>query len=384
MDFTIKKGVVLRELNLVQGVVERRSTIPILSNLLLEATREHLSITATDLDVSIRCHCEANVRKPGSLTVSAKKLFDIVRLLPEADVVFKGMEGESLSVVCEKSNFKLVGLPKDNFPTIPALPWLDPHKKDAEFLKADLPGGALRKMINRTIFAITQEESRYTLNGALLILRPDSVSLITTDGHRLAFISKNLPLESVTTEIRALIPKKTLVELLRLTNDDSTVTFSKDENHLFFAMKDHVLVSRVLAGQFPNYEMVIPKDNTHVVVINKDGIEHAIRRADVLADEHSHAVRWLLSKDHVEINASSSDAGEAHETVPLGSDDRTDTYTGEPLELGFNAQYLLDFLAAVGEERLSFWFKDGETQVLFEPASGKEFQYKYVVMPMRL
>jgi len=385
MDFTIKKGTILRELNLVQGVVERRHTIPILSNLLLEATRTGLSITATDMDVSIRCHCEAMVRKAGSLTVSAKKLFDIVRLLPETDISFKLADGESLAVTCEKSNFKLVGLPKDNFPAIPVPPWLDPQNEEAAGRRVDLPGGTLRKMIHRTIFAITQEESRYTLNGALLILRPDGLSVVTTDGHRLALISKPATFEAIPTEVRALIPRKTLVELLKLASDEeATISFGRDENHLFFAIRDHLLVSRVLAGQFPNYEMVLPKDNQNMVLIDRVALEHALRRADVMADEHSRAIRWVIHPDHLEVKAISSDTGEAHETLSLPSTEDAAAYQGDPVEMGFNAQYLLDYLAAVGEDHLALWFRDAETQILLVPATPGDLEYKYVVMPMRL
>ncbi|MBI1748742.1 MAG: DNA polymerase III subunit beta [Acidobacteria bacterium] len=417
MEFTVKKDVMVRELNLVQGVVERRHTIPILSNLLLDASEDRLSITATDMDVSLCCKCVASVRRPGALTVSAKKLFDAVRLLPDADIHMKMTDGESLSVTCQKAHFRMVGLPKDNFPSIPELPWLNvskpdqsstatnvsgaESKKDSPSLKVDLPSGVLRQMISRTIFAITQEESRYTLSGALLLLRPDSMTMVTTDGHRLAFVSKNANLAGATMEIRALIPKKTLIELLKLTDfltfkkessgesgekkeNESEIAFGKDENHLYFAMKDHILVARVLAGQFPNYELVIPQGNPFHLILRKEEMEHAIRRADVMADDISHEILWRVDNDRLEISASSSDLGEAHEIVTPALPDDGSAYKGTPLAFGFNAQYLLEYLAAVGDEAVAFWFKDGEKQVLFEPQTKKDFLYKYVVMPRRM
>lgn len=378
MEFKIKKSDVLRELNLVQGVVEKKGTIPILSNLLIEASKENLSITATDLEVSIICHCTAEISRTGSLTVSAKKLFDIVRLLPESEISFKLAENEWLVITCEKSLFKLVGLPKDNFPLIPASPWTKPNLKDSRII---LPGSVFRKIINRTIFATSQEESRYALSGALMILKPHSISMVTTDGHRLALITKELEVEGVKDEVRVLIPKKTLSELLKLVTDDLFI-FGSDENHLFFDFGSRSLVSRLLTGQFPNYEAVIPKNNDKEVILDKDQIESAIRRAEIMADERSHAIKFILSQGQVEVTSSSSDLGEAKEVVAISPE--ASGYDGAAVKIGFNAQYLLDFLGAANDKAIAFAFKNGEAQVLFKPATEQEWDYQYVVMPMRL
>lgn len=385
MKLTVKKGDILRELNLVQGVVERRSTIPILSNLLLETAGNRVQITATDLDVSLQCSCSATVAEEGALAVPAKKLFDIVRLLPESEIEFSLAQSEWMTVTCAKSTFKLAGLPKDNFPAVPALPWAQPAGKKDTTLRATLPGSVLRKMINRTIFAITQDESRYTLSGALAVFKPGSISMVTTDGHRLALVLKTIDIEGINEELRILIPKKTLSELLKLITDELLIGFGKDENHLFFQVGPRTLVSRILAGQFPNYEMVIPKENDKAVAFNTVQLGDAIRRVDVLADERSHAIKLVLSKDLIEITASSSDSGEAREVVSLSSaaESEAPSYKGERLEIGFNAQYLLDFLAAANSESVLFGFRDNETQVLLRPV-GDDYDYQYVIMPMRL
>lgn len=368
MDFVVKKNDLLKELQYVQGVVEKKNTVPILSNLLLETTGNSLIITATDLDVSIRCACPAAVKVSGSLTISARKLFDIVRLLPESDVHFKSTERDWIQITCERSKFKVAGLGKENFPDIPSVNGKSIH----------LPAPILRYMIGRSIFAITQEESRYSLNGALMIITPGNLTLVTTDGHRLALITRNVEVSGLAGEIRVLIPKKTLVELSKLAGEDfPTVQFGHTENHLFFEIGKRLLVSRVLVGQFPNYEMVIPKDNHRKVTLNTTEFADALRRAAIMADEQSRAVRLSVKEGQVDISASYADVGEAREVLSVN-------YKGEPLDIGFNAQYLLDFLSGLESDEVVFELRDEETQGLLQPKAGEEYSYNYVVMPMKL
>lgn len=368
MDFVVNKSELLRELQYVQGVVERKSTVPILSNLLLEISENGLAITATDLDVTLQCNCPAEVKESGSVTVSARKLFDIARLLPEAEVHFKASSNEWVSVRCERSRFKVAGLSKENFPEIP------PFEGDP----VTLPAGPLRYMINRAIFAITQEESRYTLNGALMMITPKHIRLVTTDGHRLVLITKPEEVAGVDSEIRVLVPKKTLAELAKLASDDIlTVDFSHTENHLFFRVGERLLVSRILTGQFPNYEMVIPKENDRKVTVSTLDFSDALRRVAIMADEQSRAVRFAISPDQIDISSASSDYGEAKETVPAG-------YSGEAFEIGFNAQYLLEFLAGLDSETIAIEHRDRETQGLLRPEDAEGYEYSYVVMPMKL
>lgn len=368
MDITIKKESLLRELQYVQGVVERKTTVPILSNLLLETAGNSLVITATDLDVTLQCGCRANIKVSGAATVSARKLFDIVRLLPDSEIHFKAATPDWINLTCERSRFKVAGLSKENFPDIPSV----------EGKTVTLPSSPLRYMITRSIYAITQEESRYTLNGALLIVNPGTITLVTTDGHRLVLISHNCEVSGIEGEIRVLVPKKTLVELSKLTADSVLgVEFGNSENHLFFKVGERILVSRILTGQFPNYEMVIPRENHREMVVDTLQFGDSLRRAAVMADEQSRAVRFNIQENQLEISSASSDYGEAKETLAV-------KYSSEPMEIGFNAQYLLDFVqnAECGEVVLSL--RDKETQGLMKPQGLEDYEYYYVVMPMKI
>lgn len=368
MDFVVKKSQLFKELQYVQGVVERKATVPILSNLLLELSGNSLAVTATDLDVTVRCSSAATVKVSGSAAVSAHKLFDIVRLLPEAEIHFKSGSGNWIHINCERSRFKVASLSRDDFPDIPTL--------DGPTLS--LPAPALRYMINRSIFAITQEESRYTLNGALMVIQPERMMLVTTDGHRLVLITHVLEMPDLEEEVRVLVPKKTLVELSKITAEDLlAVEFGRTENHLFFQAGDRLLVSRVLTGQFPNYEMVIPKGNDRQVLINTLDFADALRRVAIMADDQSHAVRFSINDSQIDISSASTDYGEARENLAA-------VYDGEPMEIGFNAVYLLDFLNAVDTEQVRLELKDQETQGLLRPEVLEEYDYSYVVMPMKL
>jgi DNA polymerase-3 subunit beta len=368
MKFTVTRNSLLNELNLVQGVIEKKSTIPILSNILLEARGERLDIVATDLDVTIRCGCAATVATEGTTTISARRLFDIVRLLPEgADIDFSLLENDWVELNSGNSEYKIVALPKENFPSIP----------EAAPASAQLSGILLKSMIQRTMFAITQEESRYSLNGALLALLPGEIRMVATDGHRLAMVSKSMDMPGVDVEVRALIPRKTLVEIQKLIGDqDVMLEFGRDENHLFFTVGGKQLVSRIMAGQFPNYELVIPRDNDRHVVASAKNLGDGIRRAAIMSDEKLKAIRLSFKTGTLELTASSTEAGEAREIVPV-------EYEGESLDIGFNPQYLLEFIAACGAENVSVSLKDSETQGMLRPVGAEDLDYRYVVMPMK-
>ncbi len=368
MLFNVKRSALLGELNLVQGVIEKKSTIPILSNILLEARGEHVDITATDLDVSICCGCGAGIGEEGSMTVSARRLFDIVRLLPEdADIRCAQLENDWMEVRSGSAEFKVVGLPRENFPSIPEF-----HGS-----LVSIPGTLLKGMIQRVLFSITQEESRYSLNGALLVLAPQEMRMVATDGHRLSLVAKAGQFEGVEEEVRALVPRKTLLEILKLIGDQELlVGFARDENHLFFSVGNRRLVSRVLAGQFPNYEMVIPRDNDKSVTASTKVLLEAIRRAAVMSDEKLKAVRFSATPGSLELSASSADAGEAREVVAVD-------YDGARVDIGFNPQYLLDFLGVCGSETVVMALRDGDTQGMMTPAAGSDIDYQYIVMPMK-
>ena len=371
MEITVSKSELLQELTATQGVVERKTTIPILSNYLFEAAGDRLAITATDLDLSLRTSCNAKVKKEGSCTIPARKLHDYVKLLPDADITIKLLENHWVSIRCGRSNTKMVGMAKSNFPTLPVFPAAG---------VVTIPAPALRGLIARTSFAISNEESRYTLNGGLMLLKPESITMVATDGHRLAHCERSTErFEGVSGELKTLVPKKAMDELKSLldSSDTETVEFAKDESTLFFRVGSRLLTSRQLTGQFPNFEAVLPKDNTKVVPLNAEELNAAILRVAQFADERSRAVRLRLEKGEVKISASSTEAGESEDSVEA-------PYTGDPLTIGFNAAYLIDFLKAAGSSEVRLELKDPQSAGQFRPAEGDDYKYRYIVMPMRI
>jgi len=371
MEITVGKLELLRELTATQGVVERKTTIPILSNYLLEASGDKLSLTATDLDLSLRTVCGAKVKKEGACTIPARKLHDYVKLLPDADITIKLLENHWISIRCGRSNTKMVGMARSNFPSLPAFPTAGVVK---------IPAQVLRSMIAKTGFAIASEESRYTLNGALMVLKPESITMVATDGHRLSHIERSgEKFEGVSGEMKTLIPKKAMDELKSLldSTDAESVDFAKDEATLFFRIGPRLLTSRQLTGQFPNFEAVLPKDNTKGVTIPAEDLTAAISRVAQFADERSRAVRLRLEKGELKLSASSSETGESEDSI------ETD-YNGEVLAIGFNAQYLLDFLKAAGAGDVKLELKDSQSAGQLRPAEGEDYKYRYIVMPMRI
>jgi DNA polymerase-3 subunit beta len=370
MEFSVKKFDLLDELSLTQGVVERKTTIPILSNLLCEAKGNRLTITATDLELSIRTSCEAKVKKEGAGTIPAKKLLELVRLLPDEEIRFKLLENHWVQITCDRKSYKMVGMSKDNFPALPEFP----------HALVKIPAKLLAAVIAKTTFAISLEESRYTLNGALLVVKPASLTMVATDGHRLAMVETDHKFDGLSTETRVLVPKKAMNEVQRLaaeSGDDAVVEFAQDESHLFFQFGGRLLTCRKLTGQFPNYEAVLPRDVNKTVTIERSELQDALRRVSQLADQRSHAVKFMLAKEGLEISASSPEYGEAKEAIEK-------EYKGEPIAIGFNAQYLLDFLAAAADGPISFELKDEQSAGQLRPLSDESSRYRYVVMPMRI
>jgi DNA polymerase-3 subunit beta len=370
MEFSISKNALQKELGFVQGVVEKKNTIPVLSNILIESVGEStLRITGTDLDVTIRCETEADIKTPGSICVQARKLFDIARLLPDATVNFQKEENDWVTVKCQNFRSKIPGIPRENFPEVPSF-------KSAPM---KLPAEVFKSFVDKTIFAITQEESRYTLSGAKFILDKSGAKMVTTDGHRLAYVErrdlgKNAPKET----LDALIPRKTLAELTKLTASfEDEISLGSDENHIYFEVGPRLLISRRLSGQFPNYEMVMPKSNDKSVKFDSAQLNQAIRRVALMADDRSHAVRFHLAPRQLQISSQNAEEGDASEVVAT-------EYDGEVTEIGFNAQYLQDFLNVIGEGEVNFEFKDGNSQAQLRPAENGDYEYKYVVMPMRI
>jgi DNA polymerase-3 subunit beta len=381
MEITVSRQDLLRELSATQSVVERKTTIPILSNFLLEAGQgegdanrvDRLTITATDLDQSIRTSCVAKVKKPGACTIPARKLFDYVKLLPDGDISIKLMENHWVQIRSGRSNTKMVGMARANFPQVPEFP---------ETGLTQLSAASIKGMISKTIFAISNEESRYTLNGALLILKAESLSMVATDGHRLAHIEKTgETLENISGEKKTLIPRKALAELQSLLadNDGESLDFFDDEHTLFFRLGHRVLTTRKLTGQFPNYEAVLPRDNNKFVVVRSEELMGSIQRVAQFADERSGAIKIRLEQNEMKISSSSTESGESEDTIET-------PYSFDPIVVGFNSTYLIDFLRAVGsngEVRLEF--KDAQSAGQMRPEDpADDFKYRYVIMPMRI
>jgi DNA polymerase-3 subunit beta len=371
MEITLSHAELLRELTATQGVVERKTTIPILSNFLFEAADGRLTITATDLDLSLRTSCAATVKKEGSCTIPARKLYDYVKLLPDGQVTIRQMENHWVQIRAGRSNTKMVGMARANFPALPAFPAGSSTK---------LPVTILRNLIAKTIFAISNEESRYTLNGALMVIKAESIAMVATDGHRLAHIEAKADFPGVNGELKTLVPRKAMNELRSLLDqtDQDSIEFAKDDSTLFFRIGERLLTSRQLTGQFPNYEAVLPRDNNKAVVIACADLMGAIQRVAQFADERSGAIRMKLEKDELRISSSSTEAGESEDTIET-------PYKSDPLMIGFNSQYLIDFLKVTNSGEVRLEFKDQQSAGQMRPEStGDDYKYRYIIMPMRI
>jgi DNA polymerase-3 subunit beta len=369
MEILVRRNDLVKELQLVQGIVERKNSIPILSNVLAEARTGELRISATDLDVSLRCGCAAQVVEEGAVTLGAKKLYEIVRSLPESDVSVK-VEGDAWArIKCERVEIKMAGLPGEDFPSLP----------EARPGKAvDIPVAVLRALIQRTAFAITAEDARYYLAGALLVLDKDAAAMVATDGHRLAWAQRKAALKVAETT-RVLVPRKAITELARLVEEmggEDVVSFQQGDGHLIFAAGGRTLASKMVEAQFPAYEKVVGVTGDKKVAVGRELLQSAIRRVSLLSSERGRAVKMSLDEGRLEVSASSPEFGEARESLPL-------EYAGDAVEIGFNAQYLLEFLAVVGTDEVALEVKDAESQGLLCPVGEDGGDYRYVVMPMR-
>ena len=408
MEFSIKQSVLKEELGFIQGVVERKSTIPVLSNILIESLGEgSIRIVGTDLDVTIRCDAAADIKSPGAMCIQARKLFDIVRNLGEGDVHFKKEDNEWVRLTAGRAKFRLAGVSRETFPEIPMFKSA-PLKLSAE---------VFNYFIQNTAFAITNEQSRFTLSGAKFMLADGKARMVTTDGHRLAFIEKTVE-GTGDAKIDTLVPKKALLELVKLSRGfDGDISFGEDQNHIYFETEGRLLITRKLTGNFPNYEMVMPKDNDREVTFDLADMKSAVRRISLMADERARSIRMLVREGEVELTAQSSEEGEGSEAVPAD-------YKGEEMLLGFNWQYLQEFLNNVGAietasadrseppasaggegddaasttgttaaarardtagpTRIKFEFKDANAATQMSIAGDTAYDYKYIVMPLRI
>lgn len=372
MEFIVNKADLVRELGLSQGVVEKKSTIPILSNVLIEADGDRLSLTATDLELGIRCGCAGKVKKSGAGTIPAKKLLDYVRLLPDGEISVKFADNQWASITAGRSKTRIAGMSRESYPELPEMPQV----------LAELPVKLLGAMISRTIFAISAEESRFTLNGALLLVKANGLTMVSTDSHRLALVEAPMKIEGFAPDqsYRALLPRKAMSELARLASEaaeDAKLLFAGDENHLFFQVGERLLLSRKLTGNFPDFERVLPKEHPHTITLGRDELKSSLERVMQFADERSRAIKVGAYRGEMKLHSSLSETGESEETL-------TASYEGPNVEIGFNAAYMLDFLRAGSEDNVQFLFKDSASAGELRPVSDGTLNYRYIVMPMRI
>ena len=373
MELTVAKADLQKELQLCQGVVEKRSTIPILSNVLLKADDGRLQIAATDLDVTILSSCPATITTPGGVTIEAKRLFDIIRSLPDDDVHITMQENNSLLVESGTAKFRLLGLPAEDYPTLPTVNAAETYT---------IPLDELKTMVGKVIFAITHEETRFQLNGALLKVQPQKMEMVATDGHRMALITfpQGGTGKKKGADLTILIPRKALHEIQRLeAGEDGTVRFGTSENHLFFEAGERRLLARMIDVNFPNYMEVISRDNDRKVMVDRERLLSTIRRISLVANERTRAVRFDFSPGKLTVSSTNPELGDARETVPID-------YAGNPFFVGLNAAYVTDFLSAVDTPSVALDLKDENSQCIGRPATNEElpYDYLYVVMPMRL
>lgn len=371
MKLKIKKEEILKGLQRIQGVVEKKNTMPILSNMLLTADSSGVEIVATDLEIGLRGRYAGEVEKPGSVTVSAKKMYEIVRELPAEDIQITVEDGSWVKVISGQSQFKLVALPKDEYPSLPDV---------AEEGMIAIDGETLREMIKKTLYSVGENDARYVLNGLFVHMTQAknglNIRMVGTDGHRLSMIDRVI--DAKHREESMIIPKKAMMELRRLLEEDSSkaelrLGFSK--NHALFKRDGLIMVSKLIDGNYPNYIQVVPAKSTKQVAVSKDQFAHAVKRVSILSKEKTNAVKMQLDKNALVLSTNNPEVGEASEELAVD-------YKGESITIGFNSRYLMDALGAMDRESISLELNDSLSPCLITE-EGDEL-YKCVVMPMRV
>jgi len=371
MKLKIKKEEILKGLQRIQGVVEKKNTMPILSNMLLTAEGHSLEIVATDLEIGLRGRYMAEVDKAGAVTVSAKKMFEIVRELPLEDIQIKVEDNNWVKIVSGNSQFKLVGLPKDEYPALPDV---------AEEGMIVIEGDILRDMIKKTLYAVGENDARYVLNGLFVHMTQTkgglNIRMVGTDGHRLSMIDRVI--DAKHKEESIIIPKKAMMELRHLLEEDTPkaelrLGFSK--NHALFKRDGLVMVSKLIDGNYPNYMQVVPTKSTKKVTVAKEEFSHAVKRVSILSKEKTNAVKLQLEKGILVLSTNNPDVGEASEELAVD-------YRGEGIAIGFNSRYLMDVLSAMDRQTITLELNDALSPCLISEEGDEH--YKCVVMPMRV
>ncbi|GJL62820.1 MAG: DNA polymerase III subunit beta [Nitrospirales bacterium] len=375
MKVRIQRQDLLTALQRVQGVVEKRNTMPILANILLEAKSEGLDILATDLELAMRGLYKATVDEPGSVTFSARKLFEILKEIREQEIQLHVADNSWVTIKAGRSEFRVVGLPSQDYPSLPAI------ERDGLI---PLPAAGLLELIRRTIFAVGDNDTRYVLNGVLVSImsgnaKTATLRLVGTDGHRLAMAEEEVVIDQAqlpAPETKVIIPKKAAIEIRRLLEEDDNeplIGFTK--NMVIFRKSGLVLTSRVMEGAYPNYQQVMPKESPQKIKISKDEFEGAIRRVSLLSKDKSYAIKLSFTQDRIHLSSSNPDLGEANEEISA-------EHQGEDFSTGFNARYLLDVLGAIEGESLTLQMETPLSPCLIQEFGNPKF--KAVVMPVKV
>ena len=368
MRFTIAREKLQEGLTAVAASNTAKTTLPGLANNLVETTHRGIRLSGTDLDIAVSTEVAADVESQGAITIPAKKLAEIARELPPSPVKIAAAGEQRVTLECGRSRFKLLGLPRDEFPTFPSVRFNESWK---------VRSGDLQKLISHTAFAVSTEESRPILNGVLWELRPELMRMVATNGHRLA--KMELPITStVAANNDLIVPPKALDQIRRLFPAEEELEIARGDNHLGFRSPFTSVFTRLIEGPYPNYEQVIPKDNDRVAIADKQALAGALKRMSVIASDQTHRIRMSFNAGMVKFSVQTPDLGEAQDELPL-------RYTGDPLDIGFNATYLLEILRYLPTEEVKLTFKAPERASTIEPEGWNDpAKYLCLVMPLRL
>lgn len=368
MRFTISREKLQEGLAAVTPAVPGKTTLPVLANILLETTDKGLRIAGTDLDIAVSTEVSAEIEQPGAVTVPAKKLSEIARELPPASVKINSAGEQRITLDCGRSHFRLLGLPRDDFPSFPTVKFDEKWK---------IRSGDLQKLIAHTAFAVSTEESRPILNGVLWELRAEQMRMVATNGHRLA--KMEVPVRSGGESSEDMImPPKALEQVRRLFPADEELEVGRGENHIGFRSPFTSVYTRLIEGPYPNYDQVIPRDNDRTAVIDRVAFTGALKRMSVIASEQTHRIRLSFNAGMLKFSVQTPDLGEAQDELAV-------QFTGDPLEIGFNASYLLEILRYMPTDEIKLTFKGAERAATVEPEGWDDpATYLCLVMPLRL
>jgi DNA polymerase-3 subunit beta len=368
MRLTISREKLQEGLGAVTASIPAKTTLPVLANILVETTERGIRLSGTDLDIAVSTEVQADVESSGAVTIPAKKLSEIARELPPSPVKIAAVGEQRITLECGRSRFKLLGLPRDEFPNFPSISFENSWR---------IKSGDLQKLISHTSFAVSMEESRPILNGVLWELRSDRMGMVATNGHRLAKMDLGIESNAGTTH-DLIVPPKALEQVRRLFPAEEELEIARGENHIGFRSPFTSVFTRLIEGPYPNYELVIPRDNDRVAVADKAALISALKRMSVVASDQTHRIRLSFNSGMLKFSVQTPDLGEAQDELPI-------RYTGDQLDIGFNASYLLEILRYIPTDEVKMTFKAPERAATLEPEAWSDSaSYLCLVMPLRL